>query len=235
MLVTPSVSVVIPWRSDDPERTEIFRWCLHRWGSLTDYRIITPNDGQTEGPFNRSKAVNRGVALAAGDDVVIVSDADTAIRHGQPEAMIAALRSGANWVIGYSRFVHLAQVATQEALSAPVDVALPENPSGPSVRYASWESVCGLWAMRTEDYHLIGGNDEGFEGWGSEDTAFAMKADTLLGKHERLPGVGLHLFHELRPDRKTDASARANYERLGRYEKAAGDPEAMTALVRESL
>lgn len=233
--MTPSVSVVIPWRSDDPERTEIFRWCLHRWGSLTDYRIITPNDGQTEGPFNRSKAVNRGVALAAGDDVVIVSDADTAIIHGQPEAMIAALQNGANWTIGYSRFVHLAQVATQEALASPVDIVLPSNPRGPSVRYASWESVCGLWAMRTEDYHLIGGNDEGFEGWGSEDTAFAMKADTLLGKHERLPGVGLHLFHELRPDRKTDRHAKANFERLRLYEKAAGDPESMTALVRESL
>lgn len=228
-----SVAVVIPFRSEDPERIEILRWTLGRWGKLTDWPILTPHDDRTEGPFNRSRAVNRGVAMA-GTEYVVVADADTAIRHGQAEALIGLLTT-APWAIGYSRFVHLAQVATQEALAAPVDVALPENPSGPSVRYASWESVCGLWAMRTEDYHLIGGNDEGFEGWGSEDTAFAMKADTLLGKHERLPGVGLHLFHELRPDRKTDPAARANYERLGRYEKANGNPEAMTALVRESL
>lgn len=228
-----SVAVVIPFRSDDPERIGILRWTLGRWGELTDWPILTPHDDRTEGPFNRSKAVNRGVAMAE-TEYVIVADSDTAVRHGQAEAMLGLLHSSP-WTIGYSRFVHLAQVATQEALAAPVDVALPANPRGPSVRYASGKSVCGLWAMRTEDYHLIGGNDEGFEGWGSEDTAFALKADTLLGKHERLPGVGLHLFHELRPDRKTDRHAKANYERLGRYEKAAGDPEAMTALVRESL
>lgn len=229
-----SVAVVIPFRSEDHVRIGILRWTLGRWGQLTDWPILTPHDDRTEGPFNRSRAVNRGVAMA-GTEYVIVADADTAVRHGQAELMIGQLGAGAPWIIGYSRFVHLGQVATQEALSAPVDIELPANPRGPSVRYSSWESVCGLWAMRTEDYHLIGGNDEGFEGWGSEDTAFAMKADTLLGKHERLPGVGLHLFHELRPDRKTDAAARANYERLGRYEKAAGDPEAMTALVRETL
>lgn len=228
-----TVSVVIPFRSEDPERIGILRWTLGRWGALTDYPILTPHDDRTEGPFNRSRAVNRGVAMA-GTEYVIVADADTAVRHGQAEALIGLLTM-APWAIGYSRFVHLAPVATQEALGSPVDIALPENPRGPSVRFASWESVCGLWAMRTEDYHLIGGNDEGFDGWGSEDVAFALKADTLLGRHERLPGVGLHLFHELRADRKTDTNARANYDRLRRYEKAAGDPESMTALVRETL
>lgn len=227
-----SVAVVIPFRSDDPERIEIMAWCVRRWGALTDYPILVQRD-DADGPFNRSRAVNLGVARAEAD-VVIVADADTAVRDGQAQALAESL-DFVPWAIGYSRWVHLGPAATTEAVGSSPDVQLPGNPQGLSVRYQSWDSVCGLWAMRTEDYYHIGGNDERFAGWGWEDTAFAMKADTLLGPAHRLTGVGLHLFHALRPDRKSDHSARANLDLWERYEKANGDPDAMTALVRESL
>ena len=230
-----NVCVVVPFRSTDPERRRIFSWALARWQKLVpdEWAIAVRGDGQTEGPFNRSRAVNAAVA-ATGADVVIVSDGDTAVRHGQAEAMVRAIEDHP-YVIGYSRFVHLAKIATEEALTSPVDIPLPENPQGPSVRFQSWESVCGLWAMRREDHHAIGGQDERYSGWGAEDSAFAMKASTLLAPPHRLPGVGLHLHHHLRADRKTDASARANFALLTEYEKAEGDPAAMTAIVRASL
>lgn len=228
-----NATVIIPYRSEDPERERIFRWCLARWASLTDYPIITPHDDRTEGPFSFTTAANRGVEMAE-TDVVILADADTAVLHGQGEACAEAAAVHP-WVIGYSRFCHLAPVATSEALTAPPDVALPQNPTGPSVRYQTWEAVCGLLAFRREDYLAIGGMDPRFQGWGWNDSSFALQADTLLGPRHRLPGAGLHLYHHLRPNRKSDPDARANFLLGQRYEAAAGDPEAMTLLVRERL
>lgn len=233
-----TVAVVVPFRSDDPERVRIKEWVLARWGLLhPTYRLIVADDGRESGTFCRSAAVNRGVAQAERDgaEAVIVADADIAVLPDQAEAMVAALADRVPWVIGYARFVHLAKVATAEALKSAPDVSLPQNPVGPVVRFQSWESVCGLWAVRPDDYRFVGGNDERFQGWAPEDVAFAYKADTLLGKAHRVPGVGLHLFHSLRPNRKTDQDARNGYALFTEYEKAAGDPEAMTAIVRASL
>ena len=89
--------------------------------------------------------------------------------------------------------------------------------------------------IRRDDYRAIGGNDERFISWGHEDVAFAMKADTLLGQVHRIDGDVIHLYHDLRADRKTDTHARANRDLGRQYERAAGDPEAMTALVRQAL
>lgn len=235
----PSVSVVIPWRSEDPERTRLFDWCLARWYALhPDWQIVTPHDDRTEGPFNRSVAVNRGVEMADGN-VVVIADADTAVRHGQAYEALGRLH-GKPWVVGYETMCHLTPQYTSIILDHPPDARWNDRLSTSDIgrnviRWSSTESVCGLVVLRRDDYLSIGGNDPRFQGWGWEETSFAYKADTFLGPHVRSSGDCLHLFHELRPDRKTDADAEANRALGARYEAANGDPEAMTSLVRESL
>lgn len=229
-----SVGVAVPFRSDDPERVRIFQWVAARWEALyPDAAGVVMGDGAEAGPFNRSRAVNRAVA-ATPADVVIIADADIAIRHGQVEAMTAALDRGAPWVVGYGTMTHLARRTTAVFMSHGPATPMAESPAG-GVRWMSTESVCGLVAVRREDYLSIGGNDERFAGWGWEDSAFAAKADTLLGPHVRIPGECIHLFHALRQDRKSDSSAVANRALGMRYDKAAGDPVLMTHLVREAI
>jgi hypothetical protein len=234
----PSVSVVIPFRSDDPERIRIFDWTLARWYALhPEWQIVTPHDDRTEGPFNRSHAVNRGVEMADGN-VMVIADADTAVRHGQAHEAVGRLH-GSPWVVGYETMCHLTPQYTGLILDLPSDVKLADGLSGPNarsfLRWWSTESVCGLVALRRDDYLAIGGNDTRFEAWGWEETSFAHKADTFLGPHLRSSGDCVHLFHALRPDRKTDAHAEANRALGARYEAAAGDPDAMTVLAREAL
>lgn len=229
-----TATVVVPFRSEDPERLRIFQWCVYRWAALCPgYPIITPHDDKTEGPFNRSKAVNRGVALA-DTEVVIVADADIAVIDIQAKFMVTVLtmENPAPWVIGYDLFQQWTPQATKFALKGDPADPLPVPVRS---RWESRESVCGLLALRREDYEAIGGFNETAQGWGGEDVAFAITADTLLGKHERIPLPCAHLYHPQRPDRKTDEDGRANLALMARYEKAEGDPEAVTALVREHL
>ncbi len=230
-----TVGVCIPFRSDDPERIRLFDWVTERWDTLhPKWPCIIATDGETEGPFNRSRAVNRAVGNIR-TDILLIADADIMVQHGQAEAIAAAIERGnVPWVVGYETMTHLSHRATDRLLTEPPDVR-KDGAERLEVRWASTDSVCGLIGIRAEDYDLLGGNDERFEGWGWEDTSFALKADTLLGGHYRLPGECLHLFHELRNDRKTDSRAHANRRLHRRYVAAAGDPDGMTKLARESM
>ena len=230
-----SVSVVIPFRSDGPERNALYRWCLARWDALhPEAEIITTHDDRIDGPFCRSRAVNRGAEMASGD-VLVIADADIAVRHGQVAAGLERLDAGATWVLPYRRMVHLTGSWTLAVLAASPWFDLPDRVHAEAVRFQSTASVCGMVMIRRDDYRAIGGNDERFMSWGHEDVAFAMKADTLLGDVHRTDGDVVHLYHDLRADRKTDTHARANRDLGRQYERAAGDPEAMTALVRQAL
>jgi hypothetical protein len=230
-----TVAVVIPFRSDDPERVRIKEWVDARWAAIHPaWPVVIVGDGKESGPFNRARAVNRGVGSVA-TDVVVVADADIAVMHGQAEACAAAIAQGhVPWVVAYEVMTHLTKPATEEFMGRG-PAARQMGSTRMEVRWSSRESVCGLVAIRREDYDLLGGNDERFQGWGWEDTAFAHKADTLLGPHYRLPGECLHLYHHLREDRKVDAQAQANRKLGRRYAAAAGDPDAMTKLAREAM
>lgn len=233
--MTPSVAIVVPFRSNDPDRLRICDWVSRRWQALhPDWPLVLSDDGETSGPFNRSRAVNRGVR-STDADVVVVADADIAVRHGQAEAMVEALAACEPWVVGYRRMVHLMARPTAEALAKDPAMQIADPIPNRVIRYQSRASVCGLLALRRGDFGNVGGFDARFRSWGVEDVAFAAKCDTLLGPHERIPGDVAHLFHALRPDRKTDAHAIANQALGARYDEAIGDADAMTALVREAL
>lgn len=231
-----SVSVIIPYRSDEPERQRLFDWCVTRWAALhPDWQLVTPHDGAAEGPFNRSRAVNRGVDMADGE-VVIVADADICVRYGQAEEMVASLEAGANWVVGFQRMVHLTYERTQNILTADPDaIDPPAHASSVDIRWSGSESVCGLLALWRSDFLNIGGFCEAMTDWGHEDVAFAYTADTLIGQYARTSGDVAHLFHALRPDRKTNPRSVANAELCEAYARANGNPEAMTQLVRNDL
>jgi hypothetical protein len=229
-----SVSAIIPWRSDDPDRTRIFEWICARWEALhPDWTLITSHDDRTEGPFCRSRAVNRGVDMA-DTEIVIIADADIAVTQIQTDLMVTVLSSHdrAPWVIGYNLFEQWTPRATKFCLQQHPDTPLPI--AGPP-RWSSTESVCGLIGLRRADYLQIGGFDERAVGWAGDDVPFAITADTLLGEHLRIPLPCAHLYHPQRADRKTDADAQRNFILEARYREANGDPDAVTALIREHL
>ena len=87
-------------------------------------------------------------------------------------------------------------------------------------------------------YDDIGGFDEGFRGWGLEDTAFAIAVETLTGESlPHLPGDAWHLDHppQGREARQLHATSPQRRPRrpLPRRRRHCGDMDAIRALVAE--
>lgn len=217
----------------EPQRVMLQDWCQRRWEAF-GFEVTVCDDGTDDGPFNRSRAVNRGVAQVDAE-IVIVADADIAPHQFQATAMVEAMAAGELYVIPYTRFVQINRRATDLITSHPADAPLPQPIADEWIRWSGNDSVCGLWAMRRQDYLDIGGNDERFIQWGGEDVSFHDVARTFLGEPTRFPYDLCHCWHPQRPDRKTDTFALANAALAERYEAAAGDEVAVTSLVREHL
>lgn len=89
----------------------------------------------------------------------------------------------------------------------------------------------GVIVIRVDAWWRAGGMDERFQGWGHEDAAFRLAADTLLGPTVRHPGAIHHLWHA-REWNLGSPEFRANAAHMERYTEAGGDQEAMLALVK---
>jgi hypothetical protein len=89
----------------------------------------------------------------------------------------------------------------------------------------SWSGcvVVAAWA-----FDLVGGYDERWEFWGSDDAAFSKCMDTLVGPVTRLEGRCLHYWHP-RPSAHHYGHERHREQHAlqERYDAAAGDVEAM--------
>lgn len=216
-----TVSVVVPFRpTDDPDRTKAMAWVVNRLGAhFPSTEIVVESDGSDDGPFNRARAVNRGVAQTTGD-VLVLSDADVV---GEAEALyLAVLTVGVEayhsaWAIPYDRYVHLNPLATDRVLRLPpsAEVGFAEADVGdvydertrPVRRFGG--SVCGLVVITREAFDEVGGYDENFVGWGWEDTAFAATVWGLVGPPERVHATCAHLWHALDPGRYRNNPNRA--------------------------
>ena len=60
------------------------------WDARPDYRVV---EGEhTEGPFNRSAAINAAAKLAGNWDVAVIADADTWVPYAQLDEAVRLAR-----------------------------------------------------------------------------------------------------------------------------------------------
>lgn len=170
------VAVVIPWRSTGPDRDAAKDNTVKALKAiLPDAKFIFADSGHKV--FNRSASRNKGVAEAEalGCTRVVVCDADT-IPEKKPllEAVDACMDGVLH--LPYNR-VHLL------------------NEDG-SIRAEVTHSVGGVWVMSVEAWQSVGGQDEGFTGWGYEDDSFYLITNTLLGPAVRHEGLIVCQWHK---------------------------------------
>lgn len=220
-----TVAAAIPWRPGTPERNAHHdRVRAHLTALLPDALHLDADSGHQ--PFSRAGSRNHAVrqAEAAGADVVVLCDADTLV---EPAALTEALTAAHDgrlhlpftWYRGLSQDGTARHLAGTPADDCPTD-------------HAHQWATGGVLVITPAAWRHAGGMDEAFTGWGFEDTAFRVAADTLLGDTVRHHGTITHLWH---PVEWALGSPRytANARRMHRYRAAEGDPDAVRALITE--
>lgn len=244
----PQISFLVPFRDDGEHRKKVWEWLDRYWGAhFPDAEIIIGHDGGH--PFSKATAVNNAAQRASGR-IFVVLDADclmdSAIVQSCADKIDAAVAQGKRlWFVPYLYLYRLTQHATKLVLrsdpAAPFDIPTPPlpgwvEPGGPNYGHQYGALIL---MMPASAFHLVGGMDPRFRGWGSEDAAFMRSLDTLYALHQTTNNEVLHMWH-VRPGnnyltRKWEGQRMTNVNsRLGqRYGLASGDPTLMRALVDE--
>ena len=221
------VVVLVPRREGFPDRDALWGWCRDWWASeVPEWPII---EGHHDiGLFNRSAAINRAAELAGEWDVAVIIDADVIVSAPNVrEAVELADREG-RLTVAFTERHNLSPVGSRKVMAGYTGNWKPLV----ARTFRDQHSACIAVPRRL--YEAVGGFDEGFRGWGMEDTAFAIACELESGKLLRLPGECWHLHHVSPPGEKHGSpSHRANAARLDHYRVALalGDREAVRALV----
>ena len=189
------IALCVPWRST-PDRAAAWGVVRRHYGSR--WPIITADSGHQ--PFNRAASRNRAadLAITAGADVLVLHDADMTVAHKAIDEAAQLAREQRRMVIPYTELDCLTTDGT------------------------TWlhteDSVGGIVVVTAEDFIAVGRYDEGYVGWGFEDTDFHARCATMLGPALRLDHPATHHPHvnEYIPGSDTYEANRARHaERWG--------------------
>lgn len=221
-----TLAVLVPWHqtSDDTgaHRARVWEFLRGEW-MKTGVNVIAGSDPLAieSGRFSVSRALNNAARHAPDNvDMFALYGADHL-----PDLTVLA------WAVErlqrqvwtpLHRGIHYATPDTTEALLAG---AIGRD--GMAWRFE--DALCpGVLAVRRAAWEYIGGMDEGFTGWGFEDSALVATLDTVFPSLH--PGYEIGPLFELwHPESARDLSAtnpnRQRYEQL--YAPAVGKPEQM--------
>jgi hypothetical protein len=208
---------LVPRRDGFRDRDELWRFCRAYWTRVAP-EIELFEGHHDEGLFNRSAAINRAAAAAGSWDVGVVLDSDVlADPELVREAIVHAAATG-RMVVAFDVRHDLSRAGTARVVD------------GFSGSWSKWierdhyDQHSGIVAIPRALFDQVGGFDEAFEGWGYEDTAFAIAAEAAAGPRVNLPGDCWHLHHARAPEaRAYSPSWSANRRRRDEYAAAAGD------------
>lgn len=222
MATRSDVEVVIPWRSQPsriPALAAVVTWYIEH-----GFRYTLVDSGHER--FNLSASRNAGVKLAAAP-VVVIGDADTIPEAGPLDEAIAAARTSGMTHLPYGRggYRVLMDYGTRQFFSGvPLERCV----------FASFDFTCsGVFVTTPAAWASHFGHDELFTGWAPEDHAWRVTHETLLGPVPRHEGHVFALTHDPAP--KEYGYVGEGAARYRRYEQAAGDVAAITALASEYL
>lgn len=218
-------SVLIPFRARNEHEERVSRYTLAVWThDFPEFDVITGSGPQVPGtPFNRSLARNFLAGMSTSE-VLIFADADTL--YFEPSQMLRAVKTAH---LGWFRTSDY-YMFSEESTNAIVDGGDPEL----AIEKILFDPPGGIQVCAAEHFHAIGGFDEGFNGWGYEDTAF-IEAMTAVYGEGRFHGDVYHLWHpKNRSERQAQPNIRSNQARFQGYQTAAsGGREAMMEHLRK--
>lgn len=223
------VSVLIPFRPDEPYREKAFKWILEFYKKmLPDAEICIGSCNS--GLFCKSAAVNEA-AEKSTRNIFVIADADIIFDPQSIEHSLFLLEEAA-WVIPYTQVLDISKNSTDKLLRRkPFWPGTAENLE---VTKRTPRAVGGLNIVPRKHFEAVGGWDERFFGWGGEDDSFCYTLDTICGKHKRLQKDILHLWHKPVKS-KGNPNYQYNRELVKRYYRAYGNKNLMQRIIEEKL
>jgi hypothetical protein len=228
--VSGRVVILVPRREGFADRDRLWAWTKRWWADhFPELPIIEGH--HNEGLFNRSAALNLASRTADDGgawDVALIIDADVIC---DPDHVRAAAKMAAD----LGRIVVPFQV--RHNLNQRGSEAIMAGETGPWERFIAqnfYDQHSSVIAVPRTVWETVGGFDETFAGWGMEDTAFAIAAETLVGPLIHMEGEVWHLWHRHAPEGHVGTpSAVANRARGARYQAAKGNPDAIRKIQSE--
>lgn len=225
-------TAVVPYCPVDEWRRLLFDFTvdyLERNG--LDVEVGHSDNRGNPATFNHPEAINRA-AERAQHDVLVIVDADSVPTGDWRQAIEDVGEGKASWALLYY-YVKLNEEWTRSVISDPDDaVVVPVEEA--STEWTGYQvSWAGFQVVRQEDFWRVGGWDERFKGWGSDDVCFGLAMDTMVGSHTRYPGSVVHLWHPQTPETSfLHAAWDDQFTLTERYMAAAGNPELMAEVMR---
>jgi hypothetical protein len=217
--------ILVPRREDHGPRDEVWAWVREWWQREVQLPIFEGH--HTEGLFNRSAALNEAARIAGKWDVALVIDADVICDPEQVQEAIERAHDEGRIYLAFSKRHNLTQRGSQKVMAGA---------KGNWKHYIGKtynDMVSSAIAIPRAVWDQLRGFDEKFEGWGFEDSAFALAYQTLTGHTiQKVPGELWHLWHATAPEGKRGTpSYQANRARMEAYRAALGNKEATRGLI----
>ena len=202
------VSVLVPWRSEDPQRIKVWEYIKWEW-SLLGVELCAASDGRDHGPFNTSKACNNAFKMSTRNWLV-TTGADVIPDWGMISVGLhIAEMNGLRWVPLGNRTEYFNAEATERILQTKRWWDETPDPLY-TVPFQT-----GIMLIRRDLYLETGGHDERFEGWGGEDAAFRRVTHVLGGESDPVPLSLRCLWHD--PGRRGTMS-KSNFALCHQYD-----------------
>lgn len=223
------VAILVPFRPDGSRRDELAAWTTARLrAEHPDWSVEIGE--HLEGPFNRSAAINSAAARHPDADVYVVADSDSFVAPAQlREAVDWALSGGPEFGLAFTTFRYLSRAMSDQIMAGYCGDWL----SG--VEFSMTGTCSSMVVCTARLFREVGGFCEAFEGWGFEDVAFSLAAQTFGGGLFRTEGDAWHLWHPTSTENNHEAPEWQRNRHLcnERFGPAAYDRPAMRALLDE--
>lgn len=159
-------------------------------------------------------------------EVAVIADADV-WTDGIERAIRALVCGMAEWAVPHRRVLRLSEASTDQLLETG-------HPGEELDRRAYEGRLGGGIVIARREALLSVPMDRRFEGWGSEDEAFGVALETILGPCWRGNADLLHLFHPPEPRITRRIGSQENWDLYRRYARTYGQPERMKELLKEA-